>query len=338
LCCLEEIFSNNNKIEENWDFHYIIIKDENNEILLATFFTSALYKDDMLSLENISRQIEKQREQDPYYLCSKTLAMGSLFTEGDHLFINEKHPLLSDAFSGFFAEIEKLKKATDAKVVLLRDFQTNFKFMERFENEGFVKINMPNVNIIPIQSWKTNEEFLEQIPSKNNKRNIERYVLKFEDQFDITFKDKITSAEAKHYYSLFLNVKKDNHAVNYFKYPAKITEILSKYDDWEFMDIKVKGGDETICCVWSFRGDKHYSPLIMGLNYDYVESMNLYKQAIFQLVKRANSLDKEKVFLGYSADYEKQKYGANTVPLYAFIKLDDTFNMDLIESMSNIKK
>jgi hypothetical protein len=338
LCCLEEIFSNNDKIEENWDFHYIIIKDENNEILLATFFTSALYKDDMLSLENISMQIEKQREQDPYYLCSKTLAMGSLFTEGDHLFINGKHPLVEEAFVGFFTEIEKLKKTTAATVVLLRDFQTDFKFMERFENEGFVKINMPNVNIIPIQSWNTNEEFLEQIPSKNNKRNIERYVLKFEDQFDISFKNTITSAEAEHYYSLFLNVKKDNHAVNYFKYPAKITEVLSKYDDWEFMDIKVKGGDETICCVWSFRGDKHYSPLIMGLNYDYIESMHLYKQAIFQLVKRANSLDKEKVFLGYSADYEKQKYGADTVPLYAFIKLDDTYNIDLIESMSNIKK
>lgn len=338
LRCLEEIFSNNDKIEENWGFHYIIIKDENNEILLATFFTSALYKDDMLALENISKQIEKQREHDPYYLCSKTLAMGSLFTEGNHLFINEKHPLVQEALSGFFIEIEKFKKATAATVVLLRDFHTDFKFMERFENEGFVKINMPNVNIIPIKSWNTNEEFLQQIPSKNNKRNIERYVLKFEDQFDITFKNTITSTEADHYYSLFLNVKKDNHAVNYFKYPPKITQILSNYDDWEFMDIKVKGGNETICCVWSFRGDKHYSPLIMGLNYEYIESMHLYKQAIFQLVKRANALHKEKVFLGYSADYEKQKYGANTIPLYAFIKLDDTFNMELIESMSNIKK
>jgi hypothetical protein len=76
----------------------------------------------------------------------------------------------------------------------------------------------------------------------------------------------------------------------------------------------------------------------MGLNYEYVESMNLYKQAIFQLVKRANYLNKEKVFLGYSADYEKQKYGAITVPLYAFIKLDDTFNTELIESMSNVKR
>lgn len=338
LRCIEEIFSNNEKVEENWGFHYLIIKDENNEVIVATFFTSGLYKDDLLALENISMQIEKQREQDPYYLCSKTLAMGSLFTEGNHLFINEKNPLVNEALSDFFVEVEKLKKATDSTVVILRDFQSDFKYIEFFENEGFAKISMPNVNVIPIQNWNTNEEFLEQIPSKNNKRNIQRYVFKYEDQFDVTFKNTINTAEAEHYYDLFQNVKRDNHAVNYFKYPAKITKTLSKYEDWEFMDIKLKGGDEAICCVWSFRGDKHYSPLIMGLNYEYVESMNLYKQAIFQLVKRANYLNKEKVFLGYSADYEKQKYGAITIPLYAFIKLDDTFNTELIESMSNVKR
>lgn len=338
LRCIEEIFSNNEKVEENWGFHYLIIKDENNEVIVATFFTSGLYKDDLLALENISMQIEKQREQDPYYLCSKTLAMGSLFTEGNHLFVNEKNPLVNEALSDFFVEVEKLKKATDSTVVILRDFQSDFKYIEFFENEGFAKISMPNVNVIPIQNWNTNEEFLEQIPSKNNKRNIQRYVFKYEDQFDVTFKNTINTAEAEHYYDLFQNVKRDNHAVNYFKYPAKITKTLSKYEDWEFMDIKLKGGDEAICCVWSFRGDKHYSPLIMGLNYEYVESMNLYKQAIFQLVKRANYLNKEKVFLGYSADYEKQKYGAITVPLYAFIKLDDTFNTELIESMSNVKR
>lgn len=338
LRCIEEIFSNNEKVEENWGFHYLIIKDENNEVIVATFFTSGLYKDDLLALENISMQIEKQREQDPYYLCSKTLAMGSLFTEGNHLFVNEKNPLVNEALSDFFVEVEKLKKATDSTVVILRDFKSDFKYIEFFENEGFAKISMPNVNVIPIQNWNTNEEFLEQIPSKNNKRNIQRYVFRYEDQFDVTFKNTINTAEAEHYYDLFQNVKRDNHAVNYFKYPAKITKTLSKYEDWEFMDIKLKGGDEAICCVWSFRGDKHYSPLIMGLNYEYVESMNLYKQAIFQLVKRANYLNKEKVFLGYSADYEKQKYGAITVPLYAFIKLDDTFNTELIESMSNVKR
>ncbi len=157
--------------------------------------------------------------------------------------------------SGFFIEVEKLKKATDSTVVLLRDFQSDFKYMEHFENEGFVKINMQTLNDnSDFKSWKTNEEFLGQIPSKNNKRNIERYVLKFEDQFDITFKNRITSQESEQYYNLFQNVKKDNYAVNYFKYPAKITQILSKYEDWEFMDIKLKGGDEAICSCMVIQG------------------------------------------------------------------------------------
>lgn len=338
LRCIEEIFSNNEKVEENWGFHYIIIKDENNETLLATFFTTGLYKDDMLAMENVSRKIEKQREEEPYYLCSKTLAMGCLFTEGEHLYIKEGHSLVKQALSQLFVEVDNLKKTSESSVVILRDFQSDFRYNEFFENEGYTKISMPNVNIIQIQKWKSNEEFLNQISSKNNKRNVERYVLKNEELFDVTFKITLNSKEAAHYYNLFQNVKKDNYSVNYFTYPPKITELLSKQEEWEFMDIKLKGGDETICCVWSFIGEKHYSPLIMGLNYDYVKTMNLYKQAIFQLVKRGNSLNKEKVFLGYSADYEKQKYGAMTIPMYAFIKLDDTFNMELIDSMSNTKE
>lgn len=264
--------------------------------------------------------------------------MGCLFTEGEHLYINQGHSLVKQALSRLFVEVDDLKKTSESSVVILRDFQSDFRFNEFFENEGFTKIRMPNVNIIQIQNWKSNEEFLNQISSKNNKRNVERYVLKNEELFDITFKKTLNSEEAAHYYKLFQNVKKDNYSVNYFTYPPKITELLSKQEGWEFMDIKLKGGDETICCVWSFIGEKHYSPLIMGLNYDYVKSMNLYKQAIFQLVKRGNSLNKEKVFLGYSADYEKQKYGAMTIPMYAFIKLDDTFNMELIDSMSNTKE
>ncbi|MEO8253540.1 MAG: hypothetical protein ABI554_04060 [Flavobacterium sp.] len=99
---MEEIFSNNEKPEENWDFYYLIIKDTNNEIILATYFTSAIYKDDMLALENVSRQIEKQREEEPYYLCSKTLAMGSLFSEGEYLYIKKEHHLVEIALNQFF--------------------------------------------------------------------------------------------------------------------------------------------------------------------------------------------------------------------------------------------
>ncbi len=76
----------------------------------------------------------------------------------------------------------------------------------------------------------------------------------------------------------------------------------------------------------------------MGLNYEYVESMNLYKQAIFQLVKRANYLNKEKCFWDIPPIMKNKNMGQIPISLYAFIKLDDTFTMELIESMSNIKK
>jgi hypothetical protein len=42
--------------------------------------------------------------------------------------------------------------------------------------------------------------------------------------------------------------------------------------------------------------------------------------------------------MGFSADFEKQKYMAITVPTFAFLKVDDTYNFEYIETMSNVSK
>ncbi|MBW4361622.1 aminotransferase class I/II-fold pyridoxal phosphate-dependent enzyme [Flavobacterium taihuense] len=332
LRCIEEIFSNNEKVEENWEFHYLIIKDENNEILLATFFTSALCKDDMLALENISRKIEKQREEEPYYLCSKTLTMGSLFTEGEHLYVKGDHSLVDETFNQFFIEVEKFKKATGSTVVILRDFQSDFQFNERFENEGFAKVSMPNTNIVEHPKWNTEDELLSFLTSKNGINNIKRYVFKYEDKFDITIKKTLTDKEAEEHYKLFSNVKKANFAFNFFAYPNKITKILSKYDEWEFIEFRLKGSDELIGGIWGFIGENHCCPLIVGLNYNYIKSHHLYKQVMYYMVKRGNDLDKSKTYLGLTSDYEKQKYGAKLVSIFAYMKVDNMYNWDLLSS------
>ena len=44
LLFLERVFKENERAENNWDFHYIIIKDEESIPILATFFTYALWK------------------------------------------------------------------------------------------------------------------------------------------------------------------------------------------------------------------------------------------------------------------------------------------------------
>jgi 7-keto-8-aminopelargonate synthetase-like enzyme len=336
LRCIEEIFSDNTKKEENWDFYYLIIKDTNDEVIIATYFTSAIYKDDMLALENVSRQIERQREEEPYYLCSKTLAMGSLFTEGEHLYVKNDHPLLQVAFNHFFVEIEKLKKETNSVVVILRDFQSDFQFHERFEAEGFTKVDMPNTNIVTHPKWKTKEELLSFITSKNSINNIKRYVFKYEDQFDVSIKKTLTDEEAEKHYQLFTNVKKANYAFNFFAYPQKITKILSKYKEWEFIEFRLKGSDELIACIWHFVGGNHSCPLIVGLNYDYIKSHHLYKQVMYYMVKRGNDLGKSKIYLGLTSDYEKQKYDAKLVSVSGYIKVDNMYNLELIESYSNV--
>ena len=335
LQCIEEIFSNNKKPEENWGFHYLMIKDVNNKIILATFFTDALYKDDMLSTESVSKKVEQIRIDDPYYLCSKTLAMGSLFTEGQHLYINESHQLVHAALEKLIQEIDRLKVATNATVVVLRDFEADFLHNEVFENEGYIKMSMPNTNIVQHPKWNSKEELLSLLTSKNGINNIKRYVFKYEDKFDITIKKALTDKEADQHYKLFLNIKKANFAFNFFAYPKKTAKILSKYDEWEFTEFRLKGSEELIGCIWGFIGEDHCCPLIVGLNYDYVKSHHLYKQVMFHMVKRANELDKSKTYLGITSDYEKQKYGAQLTPIFTFMKVDSMYNLDLLSSLSN---
>ena len=64
------------------------MRDRAGKAVLATFFTAALWKDDMLASAEVSELVEARRAEDPYYLTSTTFAMGSLLTEGDHLYLN----------------------------------------------------------------------------------------------------------------------------------------------------------------------------------------------------------------------------------------------------------
>ncbi|MEL1240793.1 aminotransferase class I/II-fold pyridoxal phosphate-dependent enzyme [Flavobacterium flavipallidum] len=332
--CMEEIFSNNEKPEENWSFHYIIVRDSKGKIVLATFFTGAIYKDDMIAQENISKQIEEVRKTDPYYLCSKTLAMGSLFCEGDFVYLDVEHTEWRNATNRLFEFVSKVKKEIDATVVIFRDFEVEHPLNSLLKDEGYVQMKMPNSNIVSHPKWNSKEELLALLDSKNNVRNINRYVFRYEHLFNVRIKKTLTNLEAEKHYQLFLNVKKVNFSFNFFSFPVKIAKIISKYSDWEFMEFRLKDSEELIACVWSFLGKDHICHLILGLNYDYNESHHLYKQIMYRMVKRGNDLEKSKIYLGLTADYEKQKYGAKSVALLGYIKVDDMYNLDLLSSLS----
>lgn len=333
--CMEEIFSGNEKLEENWSFHYLLVKDEQDELILATFFTGAIYKDDMLSLENKSKKIEEIRKDDPYYLCSKTLAMGSLFAEGNFLFLNDTHDKWREAIDKLFKQVEDIKNEIEATVVLYRDFTEGNIINDILETEGFVKLNMPNSFKKKNQFWSNYDELLAQITSKNNRDNIKRYAIRNEDKFVVSRKKNVSDEELKIYYELFDNIKSNNFAYNFFNFPSKITKVLNKYEEWEFIELKLKDSDRIVGCAWCFVGEKNYFPLIGGLDYNFTKENFVYQQLIFQIIKRGNELKKNYTHLGFSAEFEKLKYGSELIKTFAFVKFDDTFNLEVIETISN---
>jgi 7-keto-8-aminopelargonate synthetase-like enzyme len=335
--CMEEIFSNNSEKENNWTFHYIIIKDKQNQPILATFFTGALYKDDMLAPENVSKQIEEIRKKDPYYLCSQTLAMGSMFAEGDFIYLNTQNSYWTKAVELLFKTLEKIKKQINATVVVFRDFEEGHPLNSILEDEGYAKLRMPNSNVITNKKWENYDDLLSQIQSKRKRKNISQYAIRHEKEYAISIKKTINNQEAEHYFNLFLNVKYKNFAFNFFTYPSKTTDVINKYNEWEFIEICQKEKPTTIICViWCYKGRTHYCPLIMGIDYERTNNLYIYKQAVLQIVKRTNELNCKKTYLGFSADFEKSQYDAISIEKYCFFKMDSTNNFETIESFSNI--
>ncbi len=167
LNSLEESFSGNLLDEENWSFYYFIIKDNTDKVVLATFFTGGIFKDDLVSPPEISAQIERKRETSPYYLCSKTLMMGSLITEGDHLIVDRENEHWKEATMLLADHLFDIQSKEKYNSVILRDFNSDdHEIAAVFHQKGFFKLQMPNSNIIFNLQQNLDKEYVELLSPK----------------------------------------------------------------------------------------------------------------------------------------------------------------------------
>jgi 7-keto-8-aminopelargonate synthetase-like enzyme/predicted N-acyltransferase len=334
---IEKSYSENILQEDNWSFDYFIITDASSRPVVATFTTTGIYQDDFLSLDSVSAQIHEKRKSDRYYLTSKTIAMGSLLTEGDHLFIDRSLDW-KPALRKLFAELSILQEGVNANSILLRDFdKSDMELRDFFIGEGFVKIDMPNTNIIEREIWNNEDEFLAGLSYKNRKQ-VRKDMIREEFQFEVEFKNEMTPAETQKFFELYKNVKDRNHAISFFPYPKKVFENLSDSPSWEILILRLNRNTHPdspiVAMVMCYRGISQYCPMVLGLDYSFTVDYKIYKQVLYQLVKRANELNYKRIFLGLSADTDKRKVGARQIERLAFIQSRDTFNHEVIESMS----
>lgn len=331
---LESVFSDNPKIEHNWDFKYLIIKDKEGEVVLATFFTVALWKDDMLSKPEISVALEKKRKENAYYLTSRVLGMGSLFTEGEHLYWDKNHEMAKRALDAMVRTMEKWELGTTSKMAVLRDFSENDGVDAHFQERGFIKLRMPDSCHIELPKNSSIEGYVAKLSSRN-RRHYRKEILTISPLLDIQVKEHCNAAELVQVERLCENVRRNNMGLNTFSFPQKLFRAMSGHPNWEFILIcpkaepmKVIG---TMFC-YKNRGIT-YVPAFVGMDYAYVKSHHIYRQLLFQTIKRAIALQFKRIDLGMTAEFEKRKLGAEIIGKYAYLQASDNYAMEVLGMM-----
>ena len=338
LKMFEDIFSGNIKREDNWDFHYFIIRDQKNNIVLATYFTECILKEDLFKDSKISQRIEIKRKNDTYFMCSSCLLMGTPITEGKHFFLDENHPDWKQGLLLFFDSINKLQFKNGINSIYLRDFDNlSVRLSDVFIENGYIQTELPCFShVLNIRTGILVKEFLLELP-KSKRRKIVYEAKRFENKYNVKIKSQIELSELEQGYNLYLNVQKKSLTINSFPLPFSFFEAVNNNNNWEFIllylsdteYVKNEQGD-LVGIVLCHKINKVYTPLYMGIEYKYKYTHNIYKQVLWQIVKRSIEANMNLVNLGLTASLHKTRYGANAIQKKVFVQIMDTLNQEVL--------
>lgn len=337
---LESTFRERAETENDWRFHYFVVRDSTQNPVLATFFTEALWKDDMLESEGVSRAVEARRAGDPYYLTSRNLAMGSLLTEGVHLYLDRSRDWRG-AIKVLLEAIAREQGRVGAQSLVLRDLPADDPEMDAFLlGQGFVKVAMPESLSLEI-TWEDEEGFLSHL-SQYARKHQRKNVRPWNDAYEVEVLGRggrvPNRAELEHFYRLYRNVKAQSLELNTFDLPDDLFERMLPHPCWELLTLRLKpefGGDggPVHGVLASFIGPEQYAPMIIGLDYRFVRSHGLYRQFLRHMVKRAEHHGSRRVLFGMGASFEKRRFGAKVQPRCAYFQASDHYALEVLAQM-----
>ncbi len=342
LALLEDAFGmERTRPEDAWQFHYYVVRNEAGKPVLATFFTEALWKDDMIARKEVSAAVEAERtrRQDPYYLTTRTFGMGSLLSEGEHLWLDRQGPWRA-ALDLVLRAAEAEQARCGANALALRDFEPGDAELDAyFQGKGFLRFQMPESFTLDHGSAAEDSQ-LAQL-SRRARRVHRQSVAAHQDLYDFEVirpgGRAISAAEAAHFHALYLQVKERNLGFNTFALPDDFFLHVTGRAPWEILIARV---NELVVGVGAcFAGPGSYTPLALGLDYRYVYSHGLYRTMLWKAAELARTHGAQRVFLGVGAPLEKQRVGARMVPQVAYLQATNHDNLDeLIQYMENVRR
>ena len=317
---------------DEWAFHYYVVRDRAGRPVLATFFTAALWKDDMLASAEVSRLVEERRAADPSYLTSLTFAMGSLLTEGDHLFLDGNADWRG-ALDLLLAQVWADAEAAGAGTIVLRDLHAaDLRLAEALRERGYVKVTMPDAYVIePVDA--DDDAWLERLSVKS-RAHQRRDVLPYDGAFDVSVVSEASSdGRLRAALRAVLERAGAQLEINTFPLPRGIFRAMLDSPCWELVLLRLRG-DDRVAFGAHFLGARHYAPMVIGLDYEYVRSHHSYRQALRQALLRGRSLGARRILLGMGAGLEKRRFGAHAQERVAFAQASDHYSAQVLDALA----
>ena len=132
-------------------------------------------------------------------------------------------------------------------------------------------------------------------------------------------------------------MKDNNLAINSFDFPKKLFYEMNSDPNWEFVVLYMKeeyntSGHAVGVCFCQKNENEVYSFMLVGMDYGYVREYGVYRQALYNIVKRAKELGSKQANFGISAAIEKKRVGAVPHTKVAYFQATDNYVTEMMES------
>ncbi|MDB5101207.1 MAG: 2-amino-3-ketobutyrate coenzyme ligase [Cyanobacteria bacterium RYN_339] len=336
LAFLEAAFRDNPERENNWRFHYFIVREPSGRPILATFFTETWVKDDMVAPASVSREVERRRAVEPDYLVSRALMMGSMFSEGQHLYLDWSRDWRG-ALALVLDEASAIQRRCGATTLVLRDLAADEELDAALTDHGFARVRMLDSLVLPL-GWADEPAYLAGL-SKSARRHQRLKVHPFNGVYDVEVLDATSrrpdAAELDHYYRLYRAVASKGLEFNTFPLPRRLFDELLRHPSWEILVFRLNSEPLPVGFGACFRGaaGAQYVPMLCGLDYRYVEPLGLYRQMLRHAVQRSNAEGFGVTYFGVGAAHEKTRYGSEARAQQMYILSTNDYNQEVLAQL-----
>lgn len=312
--------------ENRWEFFYTTVSDGQG-LAAAAPFSLSLLKDDAFMSEEVSDALELARRSDPLLFTAPALVMGTLASEGEHLYLRPG-PDRSASLVALVEEATRIARERSVSTVVLRDLRTDAEVERVLIGQGFVpapllpafELSLPEGSI---------ESFVASASSKS-KRQFLRDRLRNQERFDVRCFDAEHAPDEPtlaRMHAMYLSVAARNRRINLFPLPIELLREHARTPGWTLLALYDRARPSHLAAWAALRFvGTDVRALYCGVDYQgFGSDFSPYRQLLFSIVAHALSVGATKVSLGMGAEQEKRRLGAIETPTFAFVRAEDEF-------------